>query len=361
MTRNEKLIWNATKLGGLVGLLINGLEQWSQINDDPTKRFSIKELIGSGIKGATIGSGVGLLAVGLGAIFEPNELDEEDFQEVEYLDSVLDSFQPDEIDQLTIKKGFSIKKRLAQFFGNDILGRPKFQGSMQQGTSLSGISDLDILVQFKRTSFKTLEQMYDTTLDYFENVFTDIGLIEIRPQKKSIGLIYDINGEQVCIDVVPARRINFDKGGHEYHLYDNPNGWFGKASRVKINPYKQADFGTDETAKANVTMLLKVLKVNEGYSLKSVMIKELTKKAFGSFQNEVPKKISDQVLETMKYIRDNIEYQKVVSPDNMNNVLSNLMTKNEKRKIANSLDYIISDIESNPKRFSNYFPRKEHL
>lgn len=358
---NEKLIKNATIAGGVIGLLIDGIEQWSKLQNQEQEKFDYSQLLGNGLKGAGIGFGASIAFVGLHSIFTPEELDEEDFEEVKYLESVLVSYELDEIDQATIKKGFGIKNKIHQAFSGMLLGRPKYQGSIPQGTALSGISDLDIILKFKKTSFETLEDMYYSTLDYFKDQFNDKSLVEVRPQRRSIGLIFDISGEQVCIDIVPAKRTNFEKGGNEYNLYENASGWFGKPTRVKMNPYKQANFGTNSAAKANIISLMKVLKVSEGMPLKSVFIKELTKNAFKKYKGKIPKQMDKQLILTMEYIRDNIEYTRVTSPDNTNNILSDSLSRNEKRKVADSLDYIIRDVKEHPSHLKRYFPHRNDL
>lgn len=361
MTKKSNITGSFMLLGGIIGLLKNGLEQWDEINENPNRKFNFAEFLGDGLKGLAIGGSIGLSIDKFANKLSKEEIDEEDFDELNYLERVLGSYKLDTVDQCTIKKGMQIKNRIYEFFNNDLLGKPKYQGSIPQGTSLSGLSDLDILVKFKKTSFNTLENMYFAVLDFFERRFVDHSLIEVRQQRKSIGLIFDIYGEQVCIDIVPAKRTNFVKGGNDYHLYDNPSGWFGKPSRVKMNPHKQADFGSDENAKIAIISLLKVLKVSEDYPLKSVFIKELTKCAFEEYGEKMNGNKHQQLLNTMTYIRDNIEHKRVDSPDNSNNTLSETLTKNEKRKVADSLDYIINDINDDPRRLIKYFPLKEHL
>lgn len=358
---SEKIIRDFTIAGGLVGLIINGIEQWAKIKDEDEEqdKFDFLQFFGTGAKGAAIGFGASATIVGIRYLFYLEELDEEDFEEIEHLENVLSSYKLDEIDQATLKKGFFIKNEIYSYFKEVLLGKPKFQGSMQQRTALSGISDLDILVRFKKTSFPTLEEMYCSVLEYFKENFQDSFLVEIRPQKKSIGLIYNILGEQVCIDIVPARRTNFERGNNEYNLYENPSGLFGKPSRVKMNPNKQANFGSHSAAKANIVRLLKVLKEKEGLPLKSVLIKELTKLAFDSHKRKFPERLDKQLLLALEYIRDNIEHKKVISCDNSNNILSDSLTKNQKRKVANAFNYIINDLEENPTNFKWYFPIKE--
>ncbi|MCB9323514.1 MAG: hypothetical protein H6571_07205 [Lewinellaceae bacterium] len=359
--KSEKIIKDLTIASGVAGLIINGLEQWTKIQNGEQEKFDFVQFLGTGVKGAAIGFGVSVTIIGISSLFSPEELDEEDFDEIEYLEGVLASYKLDSVDQATMKKGFSIKNKIYNTFKGMLLGKPKFQGSIPQGTALSGISDLDILIKFKKNSFSSLEEMYLTTLNYFKENFQDSSLIEVRPQRRSIGLIFNILGEQVCIDVVPARRTNFKKGGNDYNLYENPSGLFGKPSRVKMNPHKQAYFGAQEKAKANVVSLLKVLKVKEEMPLKPVLIKELILAAFSSHNGRIPQEINKRVVLSLEYIRDNIEHKRVVSPDNSNNVLSDSLTRNEKRRVANTLDSIILDIKEFPSNLKYYFPQREDL
>jgi hypothetical protein len=291
MNNNSKFIRNATVAGGATALLIDAIDQWLRIQNLEQEKFNFSQWLSNGAIGAGIGFGASTIFIGLQSMFAPEELDEEDFEEVSYLEGVLASYELDIIDQKTIKKGLLIKNEIHRAFDGMLLGRPKFQGSIPQGTALSGISDLDIFVKFKKTSFKTLEDMYFSILHFFQNEFSDQSLIEVRAQRRSIGLIFDILDEQVCIDVVPGRRTNFERGGNEYTLYENASGWFGRPSRVKMNPYKQSHFGANAAAKANMVGLLKVLRESEGLSLKSVFLKELTKEAFESNKGGFPKQI----------------------------------------------------------------------
>jgi hypothetical protein len=361
MSRRSSATGQLMLLGGIIGLLKNGIEQWGKIEEKENETFDFLDFFGYGLIGAAIGGTIGLTIDKFAETFETDEIDEEDFNELTYLEQVLGSYELDEVDQVTVKKGLQIKNKLFNFFNGDLLGRPKYQGSVSQGTALSGISDLDILVQFKKTSFRTLEDMYFSVLGFFNENFTDDSLIYVRQQKKSIGLIYSIRGEQVCIDIVPAKRTNFEKGGNDYHLYDNPTGWFGKPSRVKMNPYKQADFGSDRAAKTAIVSLLKVLKVSEDFPMKSIFIKEMTKRAFDKYEDKMKDNRQTQLIYTLTYIRDNIEYKRIAATDNTNNILSESLTKNEKREVADSLDYIINDIKDDPRRLKKYFPLKEHL
>jgi len=361
MRKNKKVILTSAVIFAGLGLVLNGLKQRESMSNDPDKKFDFDELLKTGllwgIRGG-IGSAIILFLISL---CEEKELDQEDFNEVTYLKNVLFSFKMNEVDEATISKGLEIRKALHNNFKDLLLGKPTYQGSIPQGTALSGISDLDIRVGFKKTSFPTLEKMYFTVLEYFENDFEDAQLIEVRQQKRSIGLIYNLLGTEVCIDVVPGRRTNFIRGGNEYNLFENASGIFDKPSRIKMNPHKQADLGRNSYSVSKITALLKVLNKKEELPMKSVLIKELTKLAFERNRGRLPKRIDRQLLMAMGYIRDNIESKIVFAPDNKNIMLSNLLTNTQKRNIADHLDFIIQEIKTNPANFQIYFPLKEYF
>lgn len=361
MKKNEKIVLSAVTISAGLGLLINGLKQREKIITSPGKKFDFDEFLKSGLIWGIGGGLSAILFLFLQSLSEENEIDKEDFDEVAYLKNVLSSFQLDEVDKATIAKGFEIKKALYANFKDLLLGKPTYQGSIPQGTALSGLSDLDIRVGFKKTSFSTLEEMYFTVLEYFENEFQDKQLIKVRQQKRSIGLIYNLLDTEVCIDVVPGRRTNFIKGGNEYNLFENANGLFDKPSRIKMNPHKQADLGKNAFSVSKITALLKVLNEKEELQMKSILIKELTKSAFEWNKGRLPRRIDKQLLMVMVYIRDNIERKIVFAPDNKNLTLSDSLSSSKKKGIADHLDFIIQDIEKNPANFQIYFPLKEYF
>lgn len=361
MKKNEKVILVASAIFAGLGLVLNGLKQRESMSNDPDKKFNFDEFLKAGFLwgiGGGIGSAILLFLASLG---EEKEIDQEDFNEVAYLSNVLASFKMDEVDKATMSKGFEVRKALHNNFKDILLGKPTYQGSIPQGSALSGISDLDIRVGFKKTSFLTLEEMYFTVLEYFENEFDDTQLVEVRQQKRSIGLIFNLLGTEVCIDVVPGRRTNFIKGGNEYNLFENANGIFDKPSRIKMNPHKQANLGRNAYSVSKITALLKVLNEKEELSMKSVLIKELTKSAFESNRGRLPKRMDRQLLMAMYYIRDNIQNKIIFAPDNKNIILSNSLTDTQKRNIADHLDQTIQSIETNPAEFQKHFPLKEYL
>jgi len=350
-----KFIKQTTLGSGALFIFSNIIKQLNLMHQNKDVKFDYSQSIEVGLKGLCTGFGISATIVGLCKLFGPKELDKEDIDELNYLENTLASYDLDKTDKESIKKGVILKKKLEKKFKDKLEGRPKYQGSYSQGTALSGLSDLDILMLFKSEGYKTLEQMYFDTLEYFENDFLDEALIGVRAQKRSIGLTFKIDNEEISIDIVPARKIKSSKKHGDYQLYENKSGLFKRASRHKMNPTIQANLGEHSKSKADVIRLIKLLNYQEELPLNSIMIKELTKEAFRKQNQFIPRRLNDQLIMTMEYIRDNIERKVISSPDNTNNIISNSLSSRDKLKIANSFESIIAELNHSSRNWEYYF------
>ncbi|MDY8134689.1 hypothetical protein [Aquimarina sp. 2201CG5-10] len=342
-------------VGGIFGLILNIVHQSEKKEENPEIKFDFQSLIITGILGAIVGAASFRIIGFLLLVFNSKEeiLNEND--EIKYLASVLETYEPDDIDREVLLKGKRIRAAINKRFSFDLLGKATYQGSKVVGTALSGLSDLDILVKFKKTSFCREKDMYYELFKFLKYHFNDPDLLDVRQQKVSIGLIFNINGFEEVIDVVPSLRTDFVRGKNEYHLFKNPK-FFKGSTKLKMNPHKQRDLGDFENQKIEVIKLIKILKDREKLSLKSIFITELTKMAFEEIK--LPKKPNQILLKVLEYFRDNIRAIQVKSPDNINISLSDSLSFSQKRKIANTLDTILKDLKENKNTLIDYFPEK---
>ena len=352
---DKETIETGALIGGILGMIINTTEQNKEKQLNPNKSFDFQSLIVAGAIGAIIGMASLKLIKFFSTVFRTRKEILNDADETSYLGSVLDSYEPDEIDSLVLLKGKKVRNAINQRFDSDLLGRASYQGSVEQGTALSGLSDLDILVKFKKTSYYTEQQMFNAIHNFFKYEFKDADLIKIREQKVSIGLTFDIDGYEETIDIVPALRTDFVRGKNDYNLFKNPKLSSG-SRKIKMNPHKQREFGNYEGHKKDVVGLIKVLKAKEKLPLKSFLIKELTKKAFD--RSYIPKGLNDKLIMTLKFIRDNIKTIELKSPDNPRVLLSDAITEQEKEKIYKALDEILDLIQEDKDYVLEYFPEK---
>lgn len=343
-------------VGGIVGMIINVTEQNKETQLNPNKNFDFQSLVVAGAIGAIIGIASIRLIKFFSTVFRTRKEILNNADEISYLGSVLKSYQPDEIDSLVLLKGKKVRNAINQRFDSDLLGRASYQGSVEQGTALSGLSDLDILVKFKKTSFQNEREMFNTIHKFFKYEFKDDDLLKVREQKVSIGLTFNIDGYSETIDIVPALRTDFVRGKNDYNLFKNP-GLVKGSKKIKMNPHKQRDFGDYEEHKKDIIGLIKVLKAKEKLPLKSFLIKELTKKAFD--RRNIPRGLNDKLIMTLKYIRNNIKTIKLKSPDNPWVNLSDSITAQEKEKIYKALDEILDLIQEDKDYVLEYFPEKQ--
>lgn len=198
--------------------------------------------------------------------------------------------------------------------------------------------------------------MFHTLYNFLKYNFNDPDLINIRQQKVSLGLIYNIQGHEEIIDVVPVFRTDFIRGKNDYNLFKNPK--FSSGSKtLKMNPYKQKDFGNNENKKKSVLWLIKILRIEEELSLKPILIKELIKKA--SEDVEMPKTINQQLIRILEFIRDNIVSIKIKSPDNKKITLTDSVSFSDKIEIKSALKGIILNLKHNKDPFSELLGGKQ--
>lgn len=332
---NLKKVGNDFIDWGISGLILNGIYQTINCIQNPNEQFDMEQWLKIGFQSGLVGAGISVTSLILDSIFNDNN--------ETHLEEVLKSYDIGKQDEFMIKKGYKI----VHYLENEYDATISFQGSIPDGTSLSGYSDLDIRIEFSKDGFRTLKDMIEDVTAYFKKEFCDTNLVKVRKQNSSAGLIFNDNGKEIIIDIVPARRDNYLEGANTYNLYKRNRGKAGNPTRVKINPEKQNDFGVCSKEEKNVIRLLKLLKYQEELPLKSILIKEFTKKVFDENCGNIPFELKDQVLMTLDYIESNIETAKIASPDNSNNILTNQLSDRKKKIIANKAAKIKIDLKKN--------------
>lgn len=350
--KKKSIVLLGTIIGGLAGVFVGIIKQIKSEEKDSTRAFNYKELI---IYGA-IGAIIGLLSMSLVkfivAVFKDEKEIIDEADELAYLDSVIGSYEPDEIDALVYRKGMDLKRIIRNKYELDLLGQPTYQGSVEQGTALSGISDLDILVKFKKTSFWNEKKMFNSLLNFLRFNYKDNDLVSIKNQGESIGITYELKGKERTIDIVPALRTDFVRGKNDYKL--NSSNMYSRGKPLIMNPHKQKSFGERENEKKEVLMLIKVLSKKNNLPLESFLIKEFINKAFEN--KKIPEGVNRQLFFVLEYIRDNIVIEKIKSPDNNDVVLTDCLSHKEKLEIEKKLREIVSDIIEEKDNLINYIP-----
>jgi hypothetical protein len=348
MNKKTQYTINGALYGGITGLIINAFKQWSEINDDPSIKFNWKRFFSSGGKFAFIGGASGFV---IGAITDYSYSNQKRINTNAYLGNLLGKIQIDKKStqyMISERKCTHIINYLSSIFQNELAMQPYLSGSIIKGTAIKGNSDFDIVLPFKRDSI-TIGSMYAFTYKVLNEKFKDSQLIEVRKQNKSTGLVFDLNGTIVKIDVVPFRHSH-TKGTSGY-LFVKPDTIFEEGSYTKTNIQQQLKVRLSKSQR-EVIMILKKWKIDNKVPISSYMIQLYVQRSFAENRNRIPKGLSDQVKLVIRYLYDNIKTTQIVSPENTNNIISDI-PESDKNLICIKAKHFLEELHYHPNTIRN--------
>lgn len=305
----------------------------------------------------------------------------------EHLQKVLDTHDINKVESLEkfIVKKNAVKKSLNEKFSKEKASNAIDSGSYAKNTAINTKFDIDCCIPFRKkekeedNGFSSLKDMFDQVYKYLKNEYTenddDITKDDVRKQKVSIGMKFNIDGEEFDMDVVPGRERpgNNDYNGSstDLSLYINPNYKSKKEedkgkTRIKTNIKTHVGLlkGTNRTHERKVTRLLKVWKTeqkiqNGGKLIKSFMMELYTKEAFDN-SDEIPSGHWEKIKLVMNHIINNIEGTNLVDPANSSNIVSDSMSETAKTQTKRDMKNTIKDIDDNSDKIKKYFPINEN-
>ncbi len=285
----------------------------------------------------------------------------------EYLNEVLETHKMSKIQVLLdkySKKQLEIKNAITEHYGSNIYSI-FMSGSFAKHTAINIKFDMDIVVPFKRNSFKTLQDMFDDIYEFLNEKYHNIG--EVRKQKVSIGIIFqeDSDGDQIQIDVVPGRELSSGnyRETNDLNLCFNEDLWgFKKGTTwMKTNIQSQIENISGKKNERKIIRLLKIWKKNYNKAYKSFMLELFVIKAFESYSENGT--LWDKLKYAMQYIADNIKEEdfKLIDPGNSNNDVLESVEHSQKDELSNDLNYIINAIARNEECLKIYFKINEEF
>lgn len=301
----------------------------------------------------------------------------------EHLQKVLDTHDINKVESLDkfIAKKNAVKKALNEKFSDEKASNAIDSGSYAKHTAINTKFDIDCCMPFRKKEkdeekgFSSLEGMFDEVYKYLKNEYTedddDITKEDVRKQKVSIGMKFDIDGEEFDLDVVPGReRPEHNDSNTDLSLHIHPPNRSKKEvdnnrTRIKTNIKKHVELlgGTERTHERKITKLLKVWKTerknqNGGKLIKSFMMELYTKEAFDE-ADEIPSGLWKKVKMVMNYIIDNITENDLVDPANSTNVVSDSMSDTAKSDTKRDMKKTIKEVDEDSDKIRNYFPINE--
>ena len=192
----------------------------------------------------------------------------------------------------------------------------KFSGSHAKGTGIAGKTDTDLFISLKPDTTNTLEEIYNSlNRRMLENGYaTKLQNVSIR-----------VNHNGIVIDLVPGIKHS---GNSNYHwLYVKKSG----RERTQTNIDRHIDVVVN-SGRVNEIRAIKVWAHNHGLDFPSIYLELTVMEALSgrSYGN-----VADNTWYALEFLRDSFLTNTIIDPSNSANIISNDLTIDEKRMIAN--------------------------
>jgi hypothetical protein len=345
MNKSNKYALNGAIIGGLINALLNAIRQINRINEQPNKEFDWKELLVASGKGALVGGAGGYI---IGSILDYQNSLEHPLNTDLLLVGIVNDIRLNKSDRqypTLSSKADTLINILKRKYHNKLDGEPMKLGSTEKGTALRNKFDLDICLPFKPGSFSSTEEMYYSVLECLENHVGQNSVVNIRDQKKSVGVILEIRGDRYKIDVVPYK-LTKGNSSSGYLYVNSKNIFVNNSSRTKTDIYRLKNIRLSETQKKIVTVL-KHWKNKYDVPISSHLLENLVLDSYYYNRNNIPKSLTKKIMMVFYHIKDNFDTMVIRGIENTNNILTDLPLEN-KNLIISTCKRIIEEYEYQP-------------
>jgi hypothetical protein len=336
---------------GVTNGVLNILSQLNEYPKHPLQWSRVWKAVG---KGAVTG-GIGGLAIGAYADYRNSQIEPVDTDAI--LSTLVNRIRLKDNDaryvRLCAKADWLIQKITGKF-GWAIKSEPFRFGSTESGTALKEKFDIDVTVSFRHDAFGTIKDMYNIIEDYLNTLCGSNGIISVRQQKVSIGVLFDIgNGSAGKVDVVPVKITN--KRGNRTAGYIHKNG----AGLLGIDSYQKTDTTLLKkqrlsSVQKEILIILKNWKRKERIPISSHLLETFMRDAFCCNTGRMPPDKTNKTIMVLSHIRDYIETGTITSVENSNNRLTDIPDF-AKSTIKNACKRVIEEFEYQPNSIVQYF------
>lgn len=207
----------------------------------------------------------------------------------------------------------SVCNVIREWSGN-YLNSIKLSGSRAKGTAIKLGADLDLFISLNSSISANLRDIYNSLYNYFDDYN-----FKIKKQNVSIGLDYN----NIEIDLVPGKNHTGNTNNHSLYI-SKRDSWTLTNIEKHINLVKNS-------GRINEIVAMKIWRDINGIDFPSIYLELIVIEALKNKNTNQP---SSNILDVLKYLRDNFVNKRIEDPANTNNIISNDLTKLEKEKIA---------------------------
>ena len=165
----------------------------------------------------------------------------------EHLNKVLETHDINKVEHLSkfIEKKNKVKDALNNKFSDQKASNSIDSGSYAKNTAINTKFDIDCCIPFRKKTvgndnekgFESLTEMFDEVYKYLKNEYTeeddDVSKDNVRKQKVSIGMKFDIDGVEFDMDVVPGRQSHSNRRTFKV----GANRWIGNERKRETDEF----------------------------------------------------------------------------------------------------------------------------
>lgn len=347
MSKARKFAVIGAYIGGLGNTFLNLLQQLNEIESNPEQKFDWRRLLFAGGKGALLGAAGGSI---VGSIADYQNSLEKPINTDACLQALASKLRLKKTDRkylLLCEKSDILISLIKKEFAYKLSGEPMRLGSTEKGTALRKNFDIDVCFSFKAKSFSSTKKMFETVFDFLQRQIGRYSITNVRDQKKSVGVIFIIDGKEYKIDVVPYKLTDSNRNSSSGYLFVNDKSFFSDhSSYTKTNIQALKSTRLTETQK-RIVLILKQWKKSISLPLSSHLLENLVLDAYQYNRFRIPQLFTHKVIMVLRHIANNLDVAVIRSIENTNNILTNISEQN-KREIIGACQKAIDDYEYQP-------------
>lgn len=348
MRKKDQLILKGALIGIGVSSLIDFIFQLIEKRDDGQtltwENYDLKRTLSHAAVGGAIGAGVGYTFYKLNTI----EISKKAFNSDNYLYSILreeDLKNNPRLLNTAIEFRDYLKVWMVEEFKGMLVALPENSGSFTKKTANLSNFDIDIILPFKKSSFSSLQEMFDYTYSRLNMKFGK--KIIVTKQTKAISLVIEKFGHSINFDIVPGREINDYKNDRKLNLYVSENVFWKRGSSFKVNSAIQRNMTKNKPEARSVIRILKIYNERNSLKIPKVLIEQGVIEALSKNNYGIYSSITENLLNSMLFIAEKLKQNQFLDYANSNNNLNEKMSTDEKIQTVKLFLKDVERIEAN--------------
>lgn len=234
---------------------------------------------------------------------------------------------------------------LIQFYGDLLAAAPYGAGSFHNRTAIVSDYDIDIIVPFKKRSFRSLTSMHADVLRLLTNRYAQCAIV--RGSKKTVSITFRGEGRDIYFDIVPGREINeFLTDGKLNTHVSGAWPWLSPSSH-KIDVFGQREMTINKPEARQIIKLIKMYCHRNHLAIPPVIITQLVTE-MTRYKDWSKSSLKQRLLRAMERLAQKLQQEAIIDKFNSNNNLAHKISEDDRINSIGLLQSDITKIEGNP-------------